>query len=94
MDKNMNLENQAIADYKELQKIVSENQNLTLEELCDKLGGHNLEDDLFDLNFGCICATIHIEDNKLSLYKSVEIWNDEECYLYDDNFDMSEVNKK
>lgn len=93
MKRNLKLEKQAKADFKELKKIVNENQHLTLEELCDKLGGHNFEEDLFDLNFGCICATIYLRDNKLILGDDVEIWNDEECYLYDSNFDMSEVLK-
>lgn len=89
--KNLELEKQAIEDFKKLKKIVNENQHLTLDELGDKLGGHNFDDDLFDLNFGCICATIYLRDNKIVLSNSVEIWNDEDCYLYDDDFDMSEV---
>ena len=91
MKRNIALEQQAIADFKELKKIVNENQHLTLDELGDKLGGHNFDEDLFDLNFGCICATIFLRDNKIVLSNSVEIWDDEECYLYDEDFDMSEV---
>lgn len=93
MKRNLELEKQAIVDYKKLQKIVNENQNLTLEELGEKLGGHNYDENLFDLNFGCICATIYLRDNKLILGVDVEIWDDREGYLYDSNFDMSEVLK-
>lgn len=61
--------------YKKLEKIVNE-FNGTLEELCDKLNGHNLDDNLFDVNFEWICATVLNKNNKLVLLNSIEIWND------------------
>lgn len=94
MTKQQELRNRAIADFKELQKIVNENQHLTIKELCEKLEGHNLCEDfepMFDVNFKSICATVYYDDNKFYLSNHIEIWDDEECYLYDDDFNMSEV---
>ena len=79
--RNFELEKKAISSYEELEKIV-ENTTLSLEELCDELGGHNFEDDLFDLNYSWICATIYNDNGKLKLYKSIEIWNDETYEFY------------
>ena len=56
----------ALKSWHKLKHIV-ETFNGTLEELCDKLYGHNLEDDLFDVNFEMICGTITKEENKLKL---------------------------
>lgn len=79
------LQQQAIKDFYELKEIV-DNTDLSLEELCDELGGHNLSDELFDLNYKSICATIYFKNNKLSLHKSVELWDDKNCELVDWNF--------
>lgn len=65
----------ALKCWYRLKKIV-DNFNGTLEELCDELGGHNLEDDLFDINFEWICGTIVQRDNKLELIDNIEIWED------------------
>ena len=75
----------ALINYCELSKIVDEFQG-SFEELCVKLGGHNYEGNLFDVNFGVLCATV--EDNGATRWvstESVDIWNDsmdsmiEEC---------------
>lgn len=65
----------ALKSWHKLKHIV-ETFNGTLEELCDKLNGHNLEYDLFDVNFEMICGTIIKEENKLKLTSNIEIWND------------------
>lgn len=52
-----------------------------LEELCSYLGGHNLEKDLFDVNYGCICATIMNKDGTFIVSDYVEVWDDEKCEL-------------
>lgn len=91
--KNDELEEQAIKDFKELLALVNENQHLTIKELCQKLDGHNLCEDfepMFDINYKSICATVHYGDNKFYLSNHIEIWDDEECYLYDDDFNIEE----
>ena len=84
--------NKAIKSYNKLKDIV-DNYNGTLEELCDELGGHNLEDDLFDINYDWICATVYSENNKLILGKNIELWNDE-TYEFVGNFDIDELLKE
>lgn len=65
----------ALESYYKLKKIV-DNFKGTLEELCDELGGHNFEDDLFDINFEWICGTVVKINDHLELVESIEIWND------------------
>ena len=79
---------QALKDYEELQQITKET-DLSLEELCDKLGGHNLSDDLFDVNFKSICATVVTKNGQLALLDSIEVWDDEICECYDFDFRVS-----
>ena len=55
---------EALKSYEKLNEIVK-NYKGTLEELCEVLGGHNLEDDMFDVNFDWICATIIIKNGIL-----------------------------
>lgn len=57
-------------------KAIVDNFNGTLEELCDKIYGHNFEDGLFDVNYEWICATIVQRENKLELIHNIEIWDD------------------
>lgn len=85
---NIALEQQAMADYKELQKIVNENQDLTLKELYDKLGGYNYDTDFnsFDVSYKSICTSIRFYDDEFVLDSIIEIWADKKCYLYDVNF--------
>lgn len=73
---NKELYEKALKSYKKLNEIVK-NHKGTLEELCDELGGHNFEDDLFDVNYAWICATVCKTDKGLSLCNSIELWNDE-----------------
>ena len=80
--RNIELEKKAIKDFQELNNIVK-NTNLSLDELCKELGGHNLEDDLFDINFKSICATVHLRNNHFELNDIIEIWDDEKCVEYD-----------
>ena len=91
MKKNILLEQQAIKDYEELKKILKENQNLKLEQMCGKLKGHNLDlnKNLFDVNFKSICATVYYdENNNYELNPCIEIWDDKNCCEYDLNFEM------
>lgn len=93
MERNIELENKATADYLELKEIVLKNENKSLEELCSELGGHNYDIGFkrFDLNFKSICATVRVINDKLTLDPSVEVWDDEKCELYNWNF-IPEIN--
>lgn len=66
----------AIQDVFNLQNTIERYEG-TLEELCEELKGHNLEEDLFDVNYGCITATVNrnIYD-RFYLASSIEVWND------------------
>lgn len=82
----------ALESYYKLKNIV-ETFNGTLEELCDKLKGHNLKYDLFDVNFEYICGTIIKKDNSFLLTNSIEIWNDS-TYEFIGTFDVKWLEKK
>ena len=67
---------QAYKDVVELDNLVNE-FNGSLEELCIKLGGQNFDEELFDVNYGVLAATIEEDDGKLVLNKnSIDIWDD------------------
>lgn len=72
-------------DFQELHNIVYDWKG-SLEELCKKLGGHNLENHLFDLNYKHIVATIIEDINEIYLSCSVEIWDSNDCINMDWNF--------
>lgn len=88
----------AKSDYQKLKSFIdgyntlleSFSEHCNLEKVCDFLGGHNLEEDLFDLNYGCICATVKLneEENKLELSDSVEVWDEE--FMIESNYVMEE----
>ena len=86
----------AVNTWKQLKEKV-EKFDGSLEELYDELGGHNLKDDLFDVNYSCFCATIGIKNNQLFLYDNIELWNDKEYELvgyFDVNWLEERVNKR
>ena len=91
--RNTKLEEQAIKDYQELNEIIK-NTSLPLDDLCKELGGHNLEDELFDINFKSICATVHLKDNHFELNDIIEIWDDENCMEYDLCFYVSKYKRE
>ena len=64
-------------DYNELKLIVSlfNETEGTLEELCKELKGHNLEDDLFDVNFKSITATVKQNYGCFKVDGNIEIWD-------------------
>lgn len=72
-------------DYSNLCSVVKDFKG-NLEELYSYLGGHNLEEDLFDVNFGCICATIVQKDNKLKILPNIEVWDDEKLECINSNY--------
>lgn len=63
-------------DYFNLCSIVKDFKG-NLEELYSYLGGHNFDKDLFDVNFGCICATITEENKLFKVSNAIEIWDDQ-----------------
>lgn len=69
-----------IKKYLELEEIV-ESSKLSLEELCDELNGHNLDEDLFDLYFGKdkdYLGTVYKNENGFYLGSNVNCWINEE----------------
>ena len=80
----------ALESYYKLKSIV-ENFNGTFEELCDKLSGHNFEDDLFDVYFELICGTVLLRNNMFKLADNIDIWNDNCEYV--GTFDIEYLEK-
>ena len=54
-------------------------EHKTLEEFCEQINGHNFDGELFDVNYGNICATIVYRNNEIKLTKSVEVWAEYGC---------------
>lgn len=74
-------------EYKELVEIVSNYSGNSLSELCEMLCGHNLDFDLFDVNYGRICATVkQKEDGSFTVLNEIEIWNESEGLEFPDNY--------
>ena len=86
---------QGLADYKELVQIVSEFEG-TLQELCDKLDGYNLEDTYFDCNYKSITATIDIADEQIGIEASrtIDIWDDKNSILLEEQISIDELEAK
>lgn len=80
-------------DYLELKDIVDKNNQLSLDEMSDRLEGYNMiyDDNLFDVNYKSIVATVFFDtdENKLVLGHFIDIWYEEECVEI--GFDISEV---
>ena len=51
--------------------------------ISDGMDCNNYDGELFDVNYGNICATITCRNGVIKLVNSVEIWDDEDI-LYDD----------
>lgn len=75
----------AWADFWKLAKEVEDFEG-SFEDLCVKLGGQNYEDELFDVNYGVLCATVkNVGAARWVSTSSIDIWNDslngmiEEC---------------
>lgn len=82
----------AMKDFNEISNFISQ-YNGNLVDCCSVLGGHNLTDNQFDLNYKNICVTIMRDDftNKLYVDKdstenTIEIYDDEDYrFLVDVN---------
>ena len=77
----------AMKDFEELRvKVNNLPHHIELGEACEVLGGHNyMEKEHFDLNYGCLCVTIHDVANA-GVYLSpdgIELWNNEGVMLSD-----------
>ena len=84
------LKYKAVSDIFSLREIAEKHKG-TLEELCKELGGHNLEDELFDVNYRSITATV-IKSEQRGFYISdtVEVWNSDDC---EGTFEINELCK-
>lgn len=54
------------------------------ELVSDCMDCMNFDGELFDVNYGNICATIIYKDNQIKLSNNVEIWN--ECGIIDSDY--------
>lgn len=84
--KNNDLVRKALKDFNEISNFISQ-YNGNLSDCCSVLGGHNLTDNQFDLNFKNICVTIMRDDftNKLYVDKdstenTIEIYDGDNLY--------------
>lgn len=76
-----------VVEFIQLKEIV-DNYKGNLEELCKVLKGHNLDNELFDLNYNHICVTIKNVNNKLKLLTSgIELYDSNENLIAED-FDL------
>lgn len=84
---------ESIKNYNELSNIVY-NYKGSVEELCDKLGGYNVQNDYesFDINFKTITATIY-NNNTFSVYEYIDIWDDEEEMMVSECINIYDVLK-
>ncbi len=75
--------------YKKLQCEVeiANLEGISLEQLCERIGGHNFDGELFDVNYGSICATVICRNGIIKLSNNVEVWGDD---CIDDDYDMRE----
>ena len=77
----LEIKKQALKDYERLKRRFRKDKHLSLKELNHKYGGMNYycyDDELFDLNYGVICATFRKDDNgNVYLSDNIEIYNDE-----------------
>ena len=76
---NPYLKEKAKADYL---KLVEETNAFvgTFEEFYKKMNGFNYQGDYesFDLNYGCLTATIYEENGVKIVYEYIDIWDDEQ----------------
>ena len=62
-------------EHEELHRKVS-NYKGTLAELCKELGGFNLEEDFFDVNWGSGVYTVEKGEEGLRLNGRVDVWDE------------------
>ena len=85
----------AVNTWKELKEKV-DNFKGSFEDLCEELGGHNFEDDLFDVYYGLICTTIIEENGKIELVDNLELWDENANYVgyFEVNWLEERINKR
>ena len=47
--------------------------------ISSKLEGFNFDGELFDVNYGNLCATLVYRNNQIQLTKSIELWGEYDC---------------
>lgn len=73
----------ALRDFNEISNFISQ-YNGNLVDCCSVLGGHNLTDNQFDLNYKNICVTIMRDDFTNKLYVDKDS-TENTIGIYDDN---------
>ncbi|NMA69848.1 MAG: hypothetical protein GX958_10580 [Desulfitobacterium sp.] len=64
-----------------------------IKELCDLLGGSNLEKDYFDFNYGMGVYAVDLKNNQFHLREEVDIWEDDGWTILAEGYDFSRVEK-
>ena len=80
MDKD--LRDTAIKEFDEISAIVESHKNDDLGVLCELLGGHNLDDDYFDLNYKSLCVTIMDLPGYNYVHDHAEVWDEDGDHSY------------
>lgn len=83
-----------IKDYNELKEIV-DNYKGTFDELFDELKGHNKDNDLFDVNFKSITASVYRDDvGNLKLGESFDIYSLTQVNPFYEHISVNELKKQ
>ncbi|MDR0818760.1 MAG: hypothetical protein LBN43_04220 [Oscillospiraceae bacterium] len=89
--KDVEIKANARALQPELELIVASANagKMSLSQLCGKLGGHNLDERLFDFNYKCICATVVIDDETgdMRLSEGYEVYDEDGCHIADEEWE-------
>ena len=48
---------------------------IAFKKLCEHFGGFNADEELFDFNYGDICATITLRNDNVALCDTCEVWD-------------------
>lgn len=83
-----------IKDYNELKNIV-DNYKGTFDELFDELKGHNKDNDLFDVNFKSITASVYRDDvGNLKLGEYFDIYSLTQANPFYEHISVNELKKQ
>ena len=91
--------NKHLKDFNDLNKVIEENKELSLKELCEKLGGENYEEykggKYFDVMYKDIFATIDEDENgNITQRESFITIYDENDEVIADDCTLEEIKKR
>jgi len=76
-------------EYEELESFVS-NFKSDFEDLCKELGGFNIAEEYFDINYKSFTTTIYYKENKIIISDYIDIWNDANCEHIESGFNIKQ----